>query len=297
VLRRDFTINGLLYDPIREEIIDYVSGQEDIRARIVRAIGDPHQRFSEDKLRILRAVRFGARFGYTIEPSTWEAACEMASTIHQVSKERIREEILRILTEGDAARGVRMLEESGLRREIIPEAEWTEHIDRSLRLMKKGAPADFATAVLLHEIGVERITAILERLKFSRNEMHHILALRQSLPVFATIQQMSTSSLKRFFRQSRFEEHLELARIHGLAGDSDLGGYEFALRKFVAWPREVIAPPPLISGQSLIEMGYSPGPLFSEILTQVENEQLEGRLTSPQQALDFVRTRYEQERS
>src|SRR3989475_2765448 len=119
VLRRDFTINGLLYDPFEERVIDYVNGQADIQAKLVRAIGDPRARFEEDKLRILRAVRFGARLGYTIEPATWEAVRAMAPKIHQVSSERIREELSRILTEGQAARGLEMLEESGLRKEIL----------------------------------------------------------------------------------------------------------------------------------------------------------------------------------
>jgi poly(A) polymerase len=188
-----------------------------------------------------------------------------------------------------------MLDESGLLREILPETDWDEHIDRSLRLMKKGVPEDFATAVLLHETPADRILGILERLKFSRNEMHHILALRESLPRFDGIQQMSTSQLKRFFRRPRFEEHLELARIHALAGNGDVSGYEYARQKYLSWPQSVIAPPPLISGQDLIEMGFRPGPIFTQILTRVEDEQLEERLDSRQQALDFVRLHYRSE--
>ena len=292
VLRRDFTINGLLYDPISQQVIDYISGQQDIRDRIVRAIGDPRQRFDEDKLRMLRAVRFGARFGYTIESMTWRAVCEMAPGIHQVSKERIREELVRILTEGDAARGVRMLEESGLRREILPEVDWTEHLDRSLRLMKKGSPADFAMAVLLHDTTADRVPELLERLKFSRSEMHHVIALRESLPKFAHIHEMPVSSLKRFFRQSRFEDYLELARIHGLAEDGNLSGYDYAQRKYTAWSYDEIAPAPFISGRDLIEMGFQPGPVFTEILTRVEDEQLEGRIRSREEALAWVKQNY-----
>src|SRR5215468_2146207 len=132
VLRRDFTINGLLYDPLTNKVIDYVNGRADIDAKIVRAIGDPHARFEEDKLRILRAVRFGARLGYAIDAATWDAARAMARKIHQVSSERIRQELCRILTEGQAARGMRMLDESGLRGEILPEVAWTTHIEKSL---------------------------------------------------------------------------------------------------------------------------------------------------------------------
>src|SRR4030095_171030 len=151
VLRRDFTINGLLYDPISKEILDYVSGRQDIQDRVIRAIGDPRKRFEEDKLRVLRAVRFGARLGYTIATDTWSAVCQMAPLIHQVSNERIREELVRILTEGEAARGVRRLGEAGLRHEILPEVHWSEQLDRALRLLIRGAAADFAMAVLLQE--------------------------------------------------------------------------------------------------------------------------------------------------
>jgi poly(A) polymerase len=292
VWRRDFTINGLLYDPISKEIIDYVSGQDDIRAKVVRAIGDPLKRFSEDKLRMLRAIRFGARLGYTIEETTWKAVCGMADQIHQVSSERIRDELLRILTEGQAAQGVRMLEECGLRKEILPELRWDEHLNRSLLLLKRGVPADFAMAVLLHETPIPHIRQIVERMKLSRSEVHHIVALAESLPRFATVQQMNASSLKRFFRLPRFDEHLELARIHGLAADGDLKGYEFASQKHVSWSDSEIAPVHLISGEDLIAMGYKPGPLFKEILLRVEDEQLEGKLHSREDALFFVQTQY-----
>src|SRR5437762_4830985 len=164
VLRRDFTINGLLYDPVTKDVIDYVTGQADIEAKIVRAIGDPHARFEEDKLRILRAIRFGARLGYTIESATMNAVCSMASKIHQVSSERVRDELTRILTEGQAARGMRMLEESGLRAEILQELAWTAHIEKSLELVEKGSPADFAMGVLLHHTPVSNVQRIVERL-------------------------------------------------------------------------------------------------------------------------------------
>src|SRR5213594_1341151 len=167
VLRRDFTINGLLYDPMSQEVIDYVNGQADIKAKLVRAIGDPHARFEEDKLRILRAVRFGARLGYEIEDETWKAVCAMAPKIHQVSSERVRDELSRILTEGQAARGFRLLDASGLREEILPELEWTGHIERSLELLERGVEPDFAMGVLLHETPVQSVESIVQRLKFS----------------------------------------------------------------------------------------------------------------------------------
>jgi poly(A) polymerase len=292
VLRRDFTINGLLYDPITKEILDYVGGQADIGEKVVRAIGNPQKRFEEDKLRILRAVRFGARLGYTIEPATWAAMLEMASSIHQVSRERIRSEIVRILTEGDAARGLQLLEESGLRREILPELDYSGHVKRCLTLMAPGPAPDFAMAVLLHETPLVQLRDIVQRLKFSNAESHHIVELAQSLPLFAELENMSISALKRFFRLDRFEDQLELARIHAIAGDGDLRAYTFASAKFQEWSPSDIAPDVLISGDDLIAEGYTPGPRFKEILIQVENEQLEGKLHSREEALAFIRKSY-----
>ena len=292
VLRRDFTINGLLYDPVTEDVIDYVTGQADIQAKIVRAIGDPHARFEEDKLRILRAIRFGARLGYTIEPATWDAVRAMAPKNHQVSSERIREELTRILTEGQAARGFRMLEECGLRAEIIPELEWTNHIGKSLELLPKGSEPDFATGVLLHHTAVADVQRIIERLKFSRAEMHHIVALVENLPRFSEVHQMPMSTLKRFFRLDRFDDHLDLARIHAATAGGEFESYAYARRKRDEWTCEEIWPEPLVTGNDLIEMGYPPGPRFKEVLTRVEDEQLEGRLTSREAALDFVKHQF-----
>jgi poly(A) polymerase len=208
VFRRDFTINGLLYDPVGRKIIDFVAGQDDIRDRLVRAIGDPRARFEEDKLRVLRAIRFGARLGYTIEPATWRALCAMAGAIHQVSVERIRDEIVRILTEGSASRGARMLEESGLRREILSDVAWSEHLERSLAMIPRGARPDFGMGVLLHETAEGKAAAVVERLRFSRAEAHHIVELARSAPRFREIRTMALSALKRFFGLSVFEDHL-----------------------------------------------------------------------------------------
>jgi poly(A) polymerase len=292
VLRRDFTINGLLYDPVTKEVIDYVEGQADIKARLIRAIGDPRARFEEDKLRILRAIRFGARLGYEIEPATWTAVCAMAGKIHQVSSERVREELSRILTEGQAARGFRMLDESGLRIEILPELDWTDHIERSLKLLRQKTEPDFAMAVLLQKTAVSNIEKIVQRLKFSRAEMHHIVALVENLPRFSGIREMPVASLKRFFRLNRFEDHIELARIHRLAAGDDLGDVNYVRRKRTEWTDRDIFPHPLLTGDDLIAMGFTPGPAFKDILTRLEEEQLEGRLQERTQALDFVKQHY-----
>jgi tRNA nucleotidyltransferase/poly(A) polymerase len=289
VLRRDFTINGLLFNPLTGEVIDYVNGRSDIQAKIVRAIGDPHARFEEDKLRILRAIRFGARLGYTIEPGTWDAVATMAPKIHQVSSERIRDELTRILTEGQAAHGIRMLEESGLRNQILPELQSTNHIEKSLRFVATGAPPDFGMGVLLHHTPAGNVQRIVERLKFSRAEMHHIVALVENLPRFLEIRQMPMSSLKRFFRIDRFEDHLELARIHAVAAGEEPVDYAYALRKRREWPNQAIWPEPLVTGNDLITMGLAAGPRFKEILTRVEDEQLEERLTTHEQAMEFIK--------
>jgi tRNA nucleotidyltransferase/poly(A) polymerase len=292
VLRRDFTINGLLYDPIAGRVIDYVHGQEDIDAKIVRAIGDPYARFEEDKLRILRAIRFGARLGYTIEQNTWAAVRTMAPKIHQVSQERIREELTRMLTEGQAARGFRMLEESGLRTEVLQELVWTDHLEKSLALLPAGSNPDFAMGVLLHETPVPDVQRIAERLKFSRAEMHHMTALVENFPRVSQVQQMPVSGLKRFFRLDRFQDHLELARIHRAAAKESLADYDFARRKRSEWGDVDIWPQPLITGDHLIAMGWPPGPAFKEILTRVEDEQLEGRLNTQEEAMNFVKEKF-----
>lgn len=294
VLRRDFTINGLLYDPDEPRVIDYVCGQADIRDRIVRAIGDPRKRFEEDKLRLLRAVRFGARLGYSIESETWAAVCALAPEIKRVSAERIREELSRILTEGHAAAGFRLLHESGMLPEILPAVSWNEHLERSLEFIPAKSAADFAFGVLLHEVSLENARRVAEYLKMSVADTQHIVSLVKNLPRFQELQASPMSAIKRFLRLPRFRDHLELARICGTVGPRGLDGYNFASELNGKWSPDDIAPSPLVSGDDLIRMGFSPGPRFKEILTRVEDEQLEGRLITTDQALAFVRENYAQ---
>jgi poly(A) polymerase len=292
VLRRDFTINGLLYDPIEKTILDYVSGTKDIESKIVRAIGDPGSRFEEDKLRILRAIRFGARLGYSIEPETWKAVCTMAPRIHQVSVERIQGEIVRILTEGQARIGVEMLHDSGLLHEVLPEVRWNDYLDRCLGMLDRGLAPDLAFAVLLNEVPAGNVEMIMARLKFSRSEINHTACLVARLPLFQTVRNLSVGALKKFFRPPRFEDHLELARICSTASSGDLGDYDFASRMFHGWTPDDIMPPPLVTGEDLIAIGFAPGPLFKEILASVEDEQLEGGLLDHTAAIEFVVSRY-----
>ena len=292
VLRRDFTINGLLFDPVGKIVLDYVSGKADIESKIVRAIGEPARRFEEDKLRILRAIRFGARLGYTIESETWKAVCAMAPQIHQVSVERIQDEIVRILTEGQAGTGFQMLHDSGLLREILPEVQWSVHLARCLATLARGVAADMAMAVLLHEVEVADVETIMERLKFSRLETNHTECLVARIPQFNSVQDMSVAALKKFFRLPHFEHHLELERICRTASDADLAHYDFALKKFRGWTPQDIWPTPLITGEDLIAMGIPQGPIYKEILSAAEDEQLEGRLTTRDAAIEFVRNSY-----
>ena len=186
--------------------------------------GNPRQRFDEDKLRILRAIRFGARLGYTIEEETWKAVVAMVSEIHRVSAERIREELVRILTEGQAARGVRMLEQSGLLAAILPEVEWTGYLEKCLERIEADAPPDFAAGVLLHRSGIEGAGAVTTRLRFSNAATTHVVSLIREQDRFAGIRNMARASLKRFLRQDRFEDHLKLTEITALASDAGLEG-------------------------------------------------------------------------
>jgi poly(A) polymerase len=294
VLRRDFTINGLLFDPIAKTVLDYVSGKKDIELKIVRAIGDPVRRFEEDKLRILRAIRFGARLGYTIESETWRAVCAMAPQIHQVSVERIQDEIVRVLTEGQAETGFQMLQAAGLLREILPEVQWNVHLARCLAMLQRRVAPDMAMAVLLHEVKVADVERIMERLKFSRSETNHTVCLVARIPQFGSVRAMNIAALKKFFRLPHFEHHLELERICRMASDTDLEHYDFALKMFKGWTAEDIWPTPLITGENLIAMGISQGPIYKEILSVVEDEQLEGRLTTRDAAIELVKKRYGQ---
>ena len=292
VLRRDFTINGLLYDPIEKVITDYVDGQADIERRVVRAIGNPLKRFEEDRLRILRAIRFGARLGYSIEDETWAGVRAMAPKIKQVSAERIRDELLKILVEGGPARGIRLLEQSGLRQEILPELRWTDHLERCLEMIESPVAADFAVGLLHHECRVVEVEAIVRRLKLSNTEQAHVLALVGNQSVFEQARDMGTARLKRFLRIDRIADHMEIHRLHHASEGRDLAVFAFVREKLGAWSETDLWPEALISGDDLITLGMQPGPSFREILTLVEDEQLEQRLLDRDSALRFVRQRF-----
>lgn len=332
VARRDFTINGLLMRHDSKEILDFVGGQADLKARIVRAIGEPGRRFAEDKLRMMRAVRFAARFGYSTDADTFAAIQKHAPEIHAVSAERIQEELSKILTEGAARRGFELLDESGLLQEILPEISAMKGVPQPpefhpegdvwihTRLMLEGLPAGcsrtLAWGVLLHDVGkpktfrpgsqtgdrirfddhvdvgVSMVTEICRRLKFSNDDTEQVQALVANHMKFKDVAQMRKSTLKRFVRLPRFEEHLQLYRLDCLASHGHLETFHL-VQKFVAeTPPEQVRPIRLLTGDDLSEMGYAPGPLFQTILQALEEAQLEGVLTARAQAIAFVRRHY-----
>ncbi len=329
VQRRDFTINGLLLDPLKNEVLDFVGGRKDLDAGIIRAIGEPELRFAEDKLRMLRAVRFAARFGYSIEPQTSAAIQKLAPQIHQVSRERVRDELTKMLTEGQARRAFLLLDETGLLHELLPEIEAMKGVEQppqfhpegdvfvhTLLLLEKLAhpcPATLGWGALLHDVGkpptfrvapdrirfdghvdvgVKMAEEICRRLRFSNHDTDQILALVKNHMRFAHAMQMSEATFKKFVRMPRFQEHLELHRIDCESSHGDLTTYRFTREKIASMPPEAVRPRPLVSGDDLIVAGYVPGPKFKEILGAVEDRQLEGILHSGDEAMEFVRKEF-----
>lgn len=325
VQRRDFTINGLLLDPITNEVLDFVGGQDDLRAKVVRAIGEPERRFAEDKLRMLRAVRFASRFEYEIDPATFHAIQKLAPKIEQVSHERVRDELTRMLTEGHARRAFELLDQSGLLREVLPEIEAMKGVEQppefhpegdvfvhTLLLLEKlphPCTSTLAWGALLHDVGkpptfrrapdrirfdnhvdvgVKMAEAICRRLRFSNDDTEQILALVDNHMRFGDVQRMKTSTFKKFVRLPHFDEHLELHRLDCESSHRSLGMYNFTREQIANLPPEEVRPKPLVGGQDLIAAGYEPGPLFKQILTTVEDAQLDGRLHSKGEAMRFV---------
>jgi len=295
VRRRDFTINGLLLDPVRNEVLDFVGGQKDLQGRIIRAIGDPEQRFGEDKLRMLRAVRFAARFDYAIEPQTFAAVRKFAPQLRQVSRERVRDELTKILTEGHARSGFLLLDQTGLLHEILPAIEAMKGVAQPPQFHPEGdvfvhtllllenlpqpCPPTLAWGALLHdvgkpptfrvapdrirfdehvEVGMKMAEEICRRLRFSNDDTKQILALVDNHMRFADVQRMKDSTFKKFVRLPRFDEHLELHRIDCQASHGDLSLYHYTREKMAAMTPQTIRPDPLITGDDLIAAGYKP---------------------------------------
>ena len=330
VQRRDFTINGLLMDPLDgDRVLDFVGGRADLEAGIIRAIADPVRRLHEDKLRMLRGVRFAARFGYAIDPPTFAAIKEFAPQIHQVSRERVRDELTKMLTEGHARQAFELLDSTGLLKEVLPEVDRMHGVEQppqyhpegdvwihTLMLLEKLPPncsRTLAWGALLHdvgkpptfrvapdrirfdghvEVGVRMAHEICQRLHFSNDDTEQIEALVANHMRFTDVEKMKASTLKRFLRLPKFDEHMELHRIDCLSSHGDLSLYDFVSEKVRTTPPEQIRPAALLSGADLIELGYKPGPSFKEILLAMEDAQLEGRLQSREEALDLVQKEF-----
>src|SRR4051794_33001260 len=322
--RRDFTINGLFEDPLSSRIYDFVDGQRDLRNRVLRTIGDPNRRFEEDHLRLLRGVRFAARFQLSVEEETMRAMQRFAPSIVHISAERIREELARILIEGGARYGFELLDSTKLLEHVLPEVKacqgvqqppefhpegdvW-QHILLMLETMKKPSRT-LAWGVVLHDIGKPPTFRIAERIRFdghaevgtemARNRLTQLKASNEDIERvgslvanhmrFKDVPNMRVSTLKRFLRIPHFEEHLELHRLDCLASNGRTDVYEFVRSKLAELKAEQLRPPRLLTGDDLIQAGYSPGPAFKRVIESAETAQLEGEIDTREQALALAR--------
>ena len=328
VQRRDFTINGLLMRHDNGEVLDFIGGQADLKAGVIRAIGEPGRRFAEDKLRMMRGVRFAARFGFGIEKATFEAIRTHATEIKKVSAERLRDELTKLLTEGSARRGFELLDETGLLQQVLPEISAMKGVEQPpqfhpegdvwihTRMMLEGLPAGasptLAWGVLLHDVGkpptfkpasetgdrirfdghvdvgVRMAEEICRRLRFSNEDAEQILALVNNHMRFKDVESMRTSTLKRFVRLPKFDEHLALHRLDCLSSHRNLETYELVQRFLAETPPEQVRPGRLLTGDDLQTMGFRPGPLFAEILQGLEEAQLEGQIGTREEAERYV---------
>ena len=324
ILRRDFTVNGMVYDPIEDRLIDLVGGRKDLERRTIRAIGDARARFEEDRLRMVRAVRFAASLGFTIEERTFAAIRELAPTITDISWERIGDEITRILTEGEARKGFELLDATGLLKVLLPEIEAMKGVAQSpdyhpegdvfthtlLTLRHLDKPTEtMAYGSLLHDVGKplcirrdgDRLTfyghtergaeiaaEVLKRLKRSRATWDRVAYLVHNHLRHTQAANMRLSTLKRFLGEEGIDELLELTRIDALSSNGDLQYYQFCKQKQAELKDEEIHPEPLLRGRDLIAMGFTPGPIFQEILKQVEDAQLSGDLANREEAMAWV---------
>jgi poly(A) polymerase len=328
--RRDFTINGMFFDPEANEVIDFVGGRADLETRRIRAIGDPAQRFAEDRLRMLRAIRFATVLGFEIEPATWDAVVAQAPSISEISAERIREELVRIFMSPRRVRGWDLLDASGLMKIVLPELEAMrgceqppqfhpegdvfKHTRIMLELLPDDASLPLVFSVLFHDIGkpptsvvdeagrirfnghdrigAEMTEAVMERLRFSRAEIDATVeAVRQHM-VFKDVPNMRVAKLKRFMARPTFADELELHRVDCASSHGMMDNYDFLQEKREEFANEPIIPPPLVRGDDLLALGLKPGPKIGEILEAVETRQLEGALTNRDEALEWVRSEY-----
>ncbi len=326
--RRDFTINGLFENPTTGEIFDYVDGRQDIDAKIIRAIGDPNKRFTEDALRLLRAVRFAAYTGFNIEPTTEAALKENAHLLGKISPERIRDEFSKIITSPRRRDGIERLVNTGLMEKFIPEVmpligcdqppQWHPegdvftHTMIMLDMLEDDAPLDLCLAVLLHDIakppcrsvdddtgrirfnghdamGAEMAETILRRLRYPNHTIDSVVPMVARHMQFMNVQQMRVAKLKRFMSQPTFEKEMELHRVDCGSSNGFTENYDFLRIKQEEFDAEPLIPEPLVKGRDLIDHGLEPGPRFKEILQTIETEQLEGRILDRESALEYLK--------
>ena len=327
VLRRDFTINGLFFDPISDQLLDFCDGAHDIKRGLIRTIGDPQQRFKEDSLRVLRAIRFASQFEFRIDDKTWQSLCQEATGLNRVSQERIGEELLKILTGEGAHRALRLLLETGILEIILPEVAKMDGIKQPPQFHPEGdvfthtcllfelstrPSPTLALGMLLHdvgkpptfivkdrirfdrhaEVGAEMASGICKRLRISRKDTESVIELVKQHLRFINVMEMRDSKLKRFLRQPNFQEHLELHRLDCLASHGNLSAHAFCSAKLHDFGPEDVRPEPLINGRDLIALGLTPGPQFSEILTRLEDLNLENVLSSKEDALLWVQNHF-----
>ncbi len=324
--RRDFTVNGMFYDPFAHKVIDYVGGLEDLPKKIIRAIGDPAARFEEDKLRLLRAVRFASTLGFEIEKKTWDALKKKVAKIHEVSPERIREELVKIFTRPGAARGFVLLSESGLMKEILPEVEAMrgveqpenfhpegdvyEHTKLLLEHFRPPVSTILAFSALFHDIGKPKTSAIrkgrltfyehseegvkiareiMRRLRFSNDEIEGVSECIANHMKFMDVQKMRSGKLKQFISRPHFEEEMELHRLDCTASHGMLDNLTFLRDKLKEYEHEELKPKPLVNGNDLIALGMKPGPAMKPVLEELYILQLEGTHTTREEALAWLR--------
>jgi poly(A) polymerase len=327
--RRDFTINGLFFDPLESRLIDYVDGRADIDRHLIRTIGDARARFGEDKLRLLRGVRFASNLGFTIEPATFAAVREMAEQIRVVSAERIRDELIKLFTRPAAGRGLELLEASDLLRVILPEVAAMKGVAQPpefhpegdvfthVRLMLEALPAEpdivLAFAVLLHDVGkpptfavgpdrirfhehdvvgAELTRRILTRLRFPNATIDQVETCVREHMRLRHVQEMRPAKLKRILARATFPAELELHRLDCQASHGSLANYEFLKRQASELPPEVVRPPRLVTGQDLLALGIPAGPELGQLLKEIEERQLDEQLTSRDEALAYARQRW-----
>lgn len=327
--RRDFTVNGLFYDPVKDKVIDFVGGREDLGRKLIRAIGLPSERFAEDRLRMLRAIRLASALAFEIESGTWSAIRAEANEILVVSPERVRDELLKILVDAHRLRGFDLLDRSGLLAAILPEVDALKgceqpeqfhpegdvfvHTRMMLGLLGPEANGVQALSVLLHDIGkpptrsfdpadqrirfnghdkvgAEMAEQVMTRLRFSRHEINVVVEAVRNHMIFKDVKQMRPAKLRRFMARPNFEIELELHRVDCAGSHGDLENHQFLVNKASEFAREPLIPPPLIRGDDLIALGLKPGPRMGQLLEAIQTAQLEGEVRTREEALELLGT-------